>query len=159
QGFERIAVVCGAWHAPALINAGPAKDDAALLKGLAKVKVQATWVPWTHGRLLKASGYGAGIESPGWYEHLWNNPEATVVRWISKVAHLLRAEDLDASPAQTIDTVRLAEPLASFRGRPNVTLSELNDATATVMLFGNPAPLQLIEARLIVGETMGEVPD
>jgi hypothetical protein len=159
QGFDRIAVVCGAWHAPALITMGPAKDDAALLKGLPKAKVQATWVPWTHGRLLRASGYGAGIESPGWYEHLWNNPDGTVVRWIAKVANLLRAEDLDASPAQTIDTVRLAETLASFRGRPNVTLSELNDATATVMLFGNLAPLQLIGEKLIVGEIMGEVPD
>jgi hypothetical protein len=158
KGFERIAVVCGAWHAPALITMPPAKEDTALLKGLAKVKVQATWVPWTHGRLLKASGYGAGIESPGWYEHLWTSRKEPVIHWVSRVAQLLRAEDLDASSAQTIDTVRLAETLAAFRGRPNVTLAELNDATSTVLLFGNPTPLRLIEQKLIVGEIMGEVP-
>ncbi len=50
EGFERIAVVCGAWHAPVLQTMPPAKVDAALLKGLAKVKVSATWVPWTMGR-------------------------------------------------------------------------------------------------------------
>ena len=159
QGFQRIAVVCGAWHAPTLLEMPPAKEDAAKLKGLAKVKVQATWVPWTHGRLLKASGYGAGIESPGWYQHLWANREDTVIHWVSKVARLLRDQDLDASSAQTIDTVRLAQTLASFRGRPNVTLSELNDATASVMLFGNTLPLQLIHDKLIVGESLGEVPE
>ena len=45
DGFQRIAVVCGAWHAPALGELPPAKDDAALLKGLPKCKVVATWIP------------------------------------------------------------------------------------------------------------------
>ncbi len=72
QGFQRIAVVCGAWHAPALSQMPAAKEDTALLKGLPKIKVQATWIPWTYGRLSYSSGYGAGIESPGWYHHLWN---------------------------------------------------------------------------------------
>lgn len=62
DGFQRIAVVCGAWHAPALAalrnphSAIRSKEDAALLKGLPKVKVQATWVPWTYGRLSYSSG-------------------------------------------------------------------------------------------------------
>ena len=80
EDFRRIAVVCGAWHAPALAgtladipgipNAPSAQEDAAALKNLPKTKVQATWVPWTYGRLCFASGYGTGIESPGWYHHL-----------------------------------------------------------------------------------------
>ena len=48
-----------------------AKRRRGAAEGLPKVKVQATWVPWTYGRLAYHSGYGAGIESPGWYEHLW----------------------------------------------------------------------------------------
>lgn len=43
-----------------------ARADARLLAGLPKRKVTATWVPWTHGRLATASGYGAGVTSPGW---------------------------------------------------------------------------------------------
>jgi hypothetical protein len=158
QGFERIAVVCGAWHAPALSDLPPAKQDVALLKGLPKVKVEVTWVPWTHGRLLRASGYGAGIESPGWYDHLWTTPERPVERWISRVAQLLRAEDLDASPAQVVDTVRLAQTLASFRGRRQPGLEELSDATEAALLFGNTLPLRLISEKLVVGEALGEVP-
>src|SRR5215471_7835824 len=66
-----VAVVCGAWHVPALRGKVAAKDDRALLKGLADVKVTATWVPWTETRLAAGSGYGAGVISPGWYAHLW----------------------------------------------------------------------------------------
>ena len=47
RATTRIAVVCGAWHAPALAELGPAKPDAALLKGLPKAKIAATWIPWT----------------------------------------------------------------------------------------------------------------
>jgi hypothetical protein len=71
QGHERIAVVCGAWHLGGLQAVTKASADAALLKGLPKLKVQSTWVPWTYRHLTSASGYGAGIDAPGWYEHLW----------------------------------------------------------------------------------------
>ncbi|MCC6410770.1 MAG: hypothetical protein IT270_03875, partial [Saprospiraceae bacterium] len=44
-----VAVVCGAWHAPVLADTPNIKAtvDAALLKGLKKVKTQSTWTPWT----------------------------------------------------------------------------------------------------------------
>ena len=46
EGFERIVVVCGAWHAPVLTAAAlerhPAKQDDELLKGLPKRKTVAT---------------------------------------------------------------------------------------------------------------------
>src|SRR5687767_14509898 len=42
EKHERIAVVCGAWHSPVLVDHGTAKEDAALLKGLAKSKVEST---------------------------------------------------------------------------------------------------------------------
>src|SRR5690606_37840717 len=76
DGFQTIAVICGAWHVPALAQMPAAKADNELLKGLPKVKVTATWVPWTYGRLASASGYGAGVLSPGWYEYLWRSREA-----------------------------------------------------------------------------------
>ncbi|MDQ3705850.1 MAG: DUF5682 family protein [Chloroflexota bacterium] len=160
EGFERIAVVCGAWHGPALAHMGPAKEDAALLKDLPKVKVQATWVPWTYGRLSYYSGYGAGIESPGWYQHLWTTHDAdrVAIGWMAHVAQLLREEDLDASSAHLIETVRTAEALAALRGRPAVGLDELTEATRAVLCFGNDAPMRLIHDKLIVGETLGCVP-
>src|SRR5262249_61445994 len=94
EGVERIAVVCGAWPSPALTiddgNTPSAKDDAELLKGLPKVKTQATWIPWTYGRLSYRSGYGAGVESPGWYHHLWTARDSVPIRLMARVARLLR---------------------------------------------------------------------
>ena len=71
---DGVAVVCGAWHVPALREKTTVAADRALLKGLPKVKADMTWVPWTHRRLARASGYGAGIDSPGWYGHLFGAP-------------------------------------------------------------------------------------
>src|SRR5262245_43735801 len=166
EGFKRIAVVCGAWHAPALAidaenapSAPTEKDDAELLKGLPKVKTQATWTPWTYGRLSYRSGYGAGVESPGWYHHLWTARDSVPVRWMARVARLLREEDLDVSSAHVIEAVRLAETLAALRDRPLPGLSELNEATQSVFCFGDGLPLRLIHEKLIVGETLGSVPE
>lgn len=158
QGFQRIAVVCGAWHAPALTNLSGAKEDAALLKGLPKLKVEATWVPWTNARLTRQSGYGAGIDSPGWYSHLWNTESGVTERWMIRVARLLRAEDLDMPPASIIEAVRLAEALAALRGRPLPGLPELNEAALTTLCSGNPLPMRLIEEKLTIGQLLGSVP-
>ena len=158
EGFERVAVVCGAWHVPALATMPPMSADAITLKGLPKVKVSATWIPWTSSRLSVASGYGAGIASPGWYAHLFSAPDQVVARWFVKVARLLRDEDLPASSAALIDAVRLAEALATLRGRPLAGLEELNDATRAALCAGSDAPTALIAERLIVGRELGRVP-
>lgn len=73
EGFQRIAIICGAWHLGGLKADVTVKADQALLKGLPKLKVTSTWVPWTYRHLAWQSGYGAGIQSPGWYEHLWRS--------------------------------------------------------------------------------------
>jgi len=160
EGHRTIAVVCGAWHAPALaVDRWPAaREDAALLKGLPRAKVAATWVPWTHGRLAYESGYGAGVASPGWYHHLWTAPDHIAGRWMTRVARLLRDEGLDASSASIIESVRLAEALAALRERSLPGLSELNEAARTVFCFGDETPMRLIQRRLIVGEVLGRVP-
>lgn len=159
-GAERVAVVCGAWHAPALVGAlGPAAPDARILKGMSKVKTSLTWVPWTHSRLSSASGYGAGITSPGWYHHLFTANDKTITRWLTKVARVLRDEDLPISSAHVIEAVRLADTLAALRSRPLAGLSEVTEATRSVMCDGNDVLLDLITRRLVVGEALGSVPE
>lgn len=159
EGFERIAVVCGAWHVPALqAPLPPATHDQRILKGLPKRKVACTWVPWTHGRLATASGYGAGVTSPGWYHHLFTAPNQITARWLTKVAHVLRAEDLPVSSAHVIEAVRLAETLAALRERPLAGLSEVTEATRAVMCGGNDVLLDLVTREAVVGELLGAVP-
>ncbi|MEU6364696.1 DUF5682 family protein [Streptomyces sp. NPDC046931] len=154
----RVAVVCGAWHVPALRRGTAVAADRALLKGLPKVKTDMTWVPWTHRRLSRAGGYGAGIDSPGWYAHLFAAPDRPVERWLTKVAGLLREEDRIVSSAHVIEAVRLADTLAALRGRPLPGLSETTDAVRAVMCEGSDVPLALVRDRLVVGDVLGEVP-
>ena len=158
RGHKKIAVVCGAWHAPALAELPPAKYDNAMLKGLPKIKLNATWIPWTYQRLALSSGYGAGIESPGWYHHLWAAGDEVVMHWLTQVAHLLRNAGLDASSAQIIDAVRLAETLAALRNRPLPGLPELTEAAQAIFCFGQETPLRLIKEQLIIGNRLGNVP-
>ncbi|GGX67796.1 hypothetical protein GCM10010358_22760 [Streptomyces minutiscleroticus] len=158
-GDDRVAVVCGAWHVPALRLRAAVAADRALLKGLPRVRTDMTWVPWTHRRLARASGYGAGIDSPGWYGHLFDAPDRPVERWLAKVAGLLRQEDRIVSSAHVIEAVRLADTLAALRGRPLAGLTETTDAVRAVMCDGSDVPLALVHDRLVVGDVLGEVPD
>ena len=184
-GYQRIAVVCGAWHVPALKESVTAKADNALLKGLPKAKVMATWAPWTYRNLASSSGYGAGVTSPGWYEHLWRCYQAVAeentagapdgsalpaiknrvspgtlrtVGWLTRVAHLLRSKDLDCSSAHIIEATRLAEGLAALRGQPTPGLVEINESIVTVVCMGESAPLKLIDDELTIGHVLGSVP-
>ncbi|MEU8203471.1 DUF5682 family protein [Streptosporangium sp. NPDC049046] len=170
DGFERIAVVCGAWHVPALAGTSregapwgaglpTAKADDALLRGLPKVKAEMTWVPWTYGRLAAWSGYGAGVTSPGWYDHLFASPDRPVERWLTAAAGVLREEDLPVSSAHVIEAVRLAESLAVLRGRPLAGLAEVTEAVRAVLCEGDDLPVELIQRRMVVGERLGQVPD
>ncbi|QIG45013.1 hypothetical protein G5V58_21570 [Nocardioides anomalus] len=165
EGFARIAVVCGAYHAPVLHPDAfpPATHDNRMLTRLPRTKVAVTWAPWTADRLATASGYGAGVTSPGWYQHLFvtweQDPAAVVPSWLTRVARALRDEGLPAAPATVVEAVRLAEALAAVRGRPSVGLSELTDATRSVLCEGSDVPLALIDRRLVVGEQLGSVPD
>lgn len=212
-GHRRIAVVCGAWHVPALKPAtlsntirafmpaeidtqasdkerakaekahikaetarlaahlaaekaadkadkALAKSDVALLKGLPRLKVSATWVPWTYGHLTRASGYGAGITAPGWYDFLWHLPPQAdrATAWLSRVARLLRAHQIDCSSAHIIEAIRLSDALAAMRGHSTPGLDDMDEAVRTTVFMGDATPLQLIHSALTVSQRLGQVP-
>lgn len=158
-GHDTIVVVCGAWHVPVLdiaaVDTPSATTDAATLRGLPKVKVAVSWVPWTHERLATSTGYGAGVASPGWYDHVFRHPgPAGVARFFVDAARVLRAADMPASPDHLIAATRMADTLATMRERPRPGLAEVLDAADTVM-----GGLPLVRRRLVVGSSIGSVPD
>lgn len=159
DGHQRIAVVCGAWHVPALSEPLPTRaTDAHTLRGLAKVKIGVSWVPWTNRRLAAAEGYGAGVRSPGWYAHVFQHPGPTgVSRWFVAAARLLRERGMSASPDHLIAATRTANALAALRVRPRPGLAEVLDAADTVM--AGSTGLALIDRELLVGDAIGEVPE
>ena len=159
-GVERVVVVCGAWHAPALSGKlPPASTDTAILRGTPKLRTRLAWVPWTHSRLASASGYGAGVISPGWYHHLFTTESDIIVRWLIHEAMLLRAKDIDISSAHIIEAARLAETLATLRRRPLAGLAEINEATLAVMCQGDSALADMMYREAVIGERLGAVPE
>jgi hypothetical protein len=160
-----VVMVCGAWHVPALRRKVPLAEDRALLRGLPKPKSLATWIPWTSSRLAQESGYGAGVTSPGWYQHLWDeqartgqiNTAAMTAGWQTKVAGLLREEGLPASTASVIEAARLAVSVASLRDHTMPGLAEMQDASLAVLCHGDEILLRLINRKLVIGDAIGEV--
>jgi hypothetical protein len=160
-----IAVVCGAWHIGGLRQATKPADDRALIKDLPRVKIEATWVPWTDSRLSAFSGYGAGVISPGWYRHLWSlctrqklpTAEEFASVWQSRTAFKLREEGYTAATASAIEATRLALGLAALRDLPMPGIAEMREASLAAMCDGNPVPLAMLERKLYIGERVGEI--
>ncbi|PYY07856.1 MAG: hypothetical protein DMG69_17085 [Acidobacteria bacterium] len=160
-----IAVVTGAWHISGLRQATKAADDRALIKDLPRLKVEATWVPWTDSRLSAFSGYGAGVISPGWYRHLWSlytrqklpSAEEFASVWQSRTAFKLREEGYTAPTASAIEATRLALGLAALRDLPMPGIAEMREASLAAMCDGNPVPLAMLERQLYIGERVGEI--
>jgi len=158
--YDRIAVICGAWHVPALndLSGFPIKNDRAILKGLPKIKTDATWIPWTYERLARAGGYAAGVNSPAWYELIFNAKSDSATRWLSKAARLLRKNGLDASTANVVEAVNLAEHLAAMRDISLPGLNELKEAALSTLCNGEEVKYDLIEKKLIIGTKVGRLP-
>ena len=164
--FEgNIAVIVGAWHVSGLRQPTKLADDRALIKDLPRIKIEATWVPWTDSRLSAFSGYGAGVISPGWYRHLWSlytskklpSAEEFASVWQSRTAFKLREEGYTAPTASAIEATRLALGLAALRDLPMPGIAEMREASLAAMCDGNPVPLAVLERKLYIGERVGEI--
>jgi hypothetical protein len=160
KGFKNIAVVCGAWHVPALSPWETVKptEDKRLLKGVKSVKVQYAWIPWTYERLAFESGYRAGVLSPAWYELLFKYPTDSALRWMVSAARLMRGEDVDVSTAAVVDAVRLAEALAALRGLAVPGIEDMEHAALAVFAPGSDAAFAMIRRKAVLGDAMGKVP-
>jgi len=135
-----------------------AAADNARLRGLPKLKVAATWVPWTSALLAAGPATEPASTRPAgtgtWPPLRMLPPPGFLV----KAARLLRERGQDASPAGTVEAVRLAEGLAALRGRPGPGLGEVLDAAEASLAGGSPVPLRLIASELLVGHDLGSVP-
>ena len=137
-GHERVAVVCGAWHVPALRRPlpprrGRRRDAAGAAQGQGRDDLGAV-----DTRRLAATGYGAGITSPGWYHHLFTAPDRPIERWLTEVAGLLRARGPAGRPAPTSSRRSgWPRPWPRCGGRPLAGLAEVTEATRAVLCDGD----------------------
>jgi Family of unknown function (DUF5682) len=155
-----VAVVCGAWHVPALRESHPQSADRDILKGRPKTRIKATWAPWTEPRLSFASGYGAGVVAPGWCKHVWEAKgcaESSAI-WLARIAQLMRDKGHFVSTASVIEASRLGTALAAMRDRPSPGFEELRDAAIACLCFGERLLWDQIAADLLIGSAVGAIP-
>lgn len=154
-----VAVVCGAWHVPALAARRSLAADRELLKGRPKAKIKATWAPWTAPRLSRASGYGAGVVAPGWCTHLWETRDGDrATQWLAKVTRTLRDRGHFVSTASVIEAQRLGTALAALRDRPSPGFEELREAAIACLCNGERAVWNDVAAELLIGAGVGSIP-
>lgn len=155
-----VAVVCGAWHVPALQEKSVAKIDKALIPKLPKRKIASAWAPWSSPRLALSRGYGAGVAAPGWLAHLWEAPPPQAdARWIARIAAALRDEGRVISTASVIEALRLATALAALRGRPTPGFEEMREAAVSCLCEGRWEQWALVAEGLLIGAEVGEIPE
>lgn len=156
-----VAVICGAYHLPALEAASPMTD--ADIAALPKADGVLTLMPFSYGRLSSQAGYGAGNLAPRWFEQrywlgLAGQLPSAPARYLAELAQHLRREGQMRSSAEVIEAVRLAEGLASLHEGQAPVLGELRDAAATCL--GQGDALVVVKARRAVeiGQAVGTLP-
>lgn len=156
DGYAKIAVICGAWHVPALKKKVSLKEDRQAIKGLLAVKLNLAWIPWSLPLLAAQNGYRAGVLAPAWYEHLFSGLSAS--EFIIRAAHLLRPLH-EVSVAQCMDAVQMAHALASLRSRSLIGLMEIEDAVLSCLCSGQPRIFAGIKDKWLIGSRIGEIPE
>lgn len=136
---KRAVVVTGGFHTPALIEGGTSGPPATASPS------ESYLIGYGEEALDALSGYGAGLRFPAWYAALWSRAEAAggPPDWTDHALSLLhvfaRAEAASGQPIalpQQVETLALAQGLASLRGRDAIMLHDLIEAMRSALIKG-----------------------
>lgn len=160
---ERIVVVAGAHHAPALDLAYPVMTDEQL-NLLPKLSTKLTLMPYSYYKLSSHSGYGAGNQAPAYFELFWQclrkgELNKLPALYVSQVASHLRNHGTFRSTASVIEGVRLAEALAALHDGSLPTWKDLRDAATVTLGFGELSVIAEALARADIGTAIGRLPE
>jgi hypothetical protein len=158
--YSNAAVVCGAWHLPALENpVKPSEIIKSIINDTDKIKTKTVWIPWTYKQLSFSSGYRSGVQAPVWYEMLFKNRKEAVLEWMAYVSQAARQKGFEIPPASSIDAAILARTLASMRGYPVPSYLDLKDAVQAVYGLSHHDAFNDLLSDIPYGNVFGEVPD
>jgi hypothetical protein len=159
---DKVLVVCGAFHAPALTEALKAMTDKEV-KALPKADSSLTLMPYSYFRLSSQSGYGAGNHAPAYFQRLYEErragqPEQLGPRFLTELCHALRKAGQIRSAAEVIEAVRLAQSLAAMADSPAPCLRDLRDAATCCLGRGEIDVIRHVLGEVEVGSAIGKLP-
>ncbi|MCO6461058.1 MAG: hypothetical protein J5I59_06615 [Saprospiraceae bacterium] len=158
--YQKIAVITGAAHLPFVKNYSEysIKEDKALIRTSAKEKLTATWIPWTYKRLSSLDDYGAGIEYPKYYEHIFDYGASAPITITSALSVYLRGQGYDISLAHTLESVNLARTLGNLRGWDIPGIDTIIEACVAVYNLDQLSDPENIIKEAFIGNDLGSVP-
>jgi hypothetical protein len=153
---KSILVVCGAAHAPALLDGDV---DLALLDDLKPLgEAEIYLVPYSFSRFSSVLGYGAGTCYPHFYQALWEaggKVDDAVCRMLTEICRDLADSGYIASVADTIDALALARRLAELRGKAGPGPEEMVQAVESCLTRGHYGKAAVAVRKRLVGEQLG----
>lgn len=157
-GDGPVAAVMGASHAAAMA----AGDFDLSLAGAFSRSVPAaiTVIPYSFPRLAEQLGYGAGNRAPQYYQRAFDRGgdfRTATLEVLIELAERLRVRGFSASLADTIEAYRLANMLATIRGKAAPGLDEVREATIATMCHGDPSHVEGFLWTGVVGRNVGRV--
>lgn len=134
-----VVVVCGGFHAPALIDLGDSPEcepQAGSWPEVTAPEGAASYlIPWSFHRLDAFSGYASGMPSPGYYDQAYaHGVDAAADRSLNAVITALREFGVAIPAADVIAIRTMAEGLARLRGHRAVLRSDLLDGIAAALV-------------------------
>lgn len=141
---ERVLVVCGGWHKPALERAWPRLIDASTASDITEPTAPQPaderaagcyLVPFAYRQVDALGGYAAGMASPMYYQWIWQHGAAAAARRAtSALVQRLRAKQVALSTADFIAFEQAAAGLARLRGHAVPLRIDLLDALQSTLL-------------------------
>jgi hypothetical protein len=181
RGDERVLVVCGGYHAPALARLWPTlpadlpkTDEPVAGDGAGRPRFGSYLVPYTFKRLDAFAGYASGMPSPAWYQWVWEHGGDGAARHaLQRVRERLREQKLAASTADLMALHLRAQGLARLRAHAKPLRCDWLDALAGALVkdaldaplpwsYRGPLrpgtdPVLVLAMDVLAGETAGQL--
>ncbi|HEX9058828.1 MAG TPA: DUF5682 family protein [Clostridia bacterium] len=159
---DRVVVITGAYHTPALGDGHIMTDDE--FESLPRVKSRLTLMPYSYLRLSSKTGYGAGNSAPAYFSLMWDSLCREDLKrlpslYLSSIASYMRERGTVRSSAEVIEGVRLSESLASLRGGIFPALCDLRDAALSCLGHGDFSQIAEAAAHTETGTAIGSLPE
>lgn len=158
--YQKIVVITGAAHLPFVkeYDSFTVKEDKTITKLMHSEKLTCDWIPWSYQRLSSLNNYGAGIEFPKYYEHIYLYGSGAPITITSTLSSLLRKKGYDISLAHTLEAVNLAQTLATLRGWEIPDISTIIESCSAVYNLEQKPNLQSLIQEAFIGNDLGSVP-
>jgi hypothetical protein len=153
--YEKIVVVCGALHAPAIRDN---ITEGILVSDLIGEDIEICVVPTSLSKLSTQSGYVSGSLAPGYDALRWQlrqEPSRIAPTFLSRLAQIVSETHLPISSAQVVDATLLAQSLAILRGDTMPSLEDLTLAGISIYAQGDKAQISTALERIQMGEQVG----